>query len=200
MINFIEMIQREFQTGNSQPLYESELVEALSVVSSIKSFLKIAAPADAVAGAALSSSIKEAAMLVNQTESRADLISKLERLKVGYAPPVTLEQLSRSELVELRTGGRPIRTRNLSRITSAAMMNELDQFISDYKNKYPEPVGYASIKSKLASDISKLKRLEEKIRASQSNGNVSETAQLAQPIPKKNPKKLPISKPKGRKK
>lgn len=200
MINFIEMIPKEFQTGNSQPLYDSELIEALSVVSTSKSFLKAAAPADAVAGAALSSSIKEAATLVNQTESRANVVSKLERLKVGYAPPVTLEQLSRSELVELRTSGRmPIRTMSLSRITSAAMMNELNQFISDYKNKYPEPVGYASIKSKLASDISKLRGLVEKIRASLGS-NVSETAQLAQPIPKKNPKKLPISKPKGRKK
>jgi hypothetical protein len=131
-------------------------------------------PGDVVAGEALSSSIKAAATIVYTAEARLDTISKLEALKIGYAPPVTIEQRAAAA----KPGGRlPISTINYSRITSAAMLNELNQFISGYKSKYPEPDGYSGIKSKLASDRNKLKNLVEKITASWS------TARAASPAP-----------------
>lgn len=203
-INFIQMIPAATRSGNSDPKYLNELRAIEGDLLMLKHTIKGSMPGDVAAGEALASSIKAASLIVYDVEVRLDTISKLEALKIGYAPPVTIEQRSAAA----RNGGRlPISTYNLSRITSAAMLNELNQFISGYKSKYPEPDGYSGIKSKLASDIGKLKNLMEKMRASWSGGGagttaagttVAATTQLAKPSPNKKPKKKPISKPKGR--
>ena len=163
-INFIEMIPRATRSGNSDPKHLNELRAIESDLLMFKHTIKGSMPGDVAAGEALASSIKAASMTVYSNEVRLDTIFKLEALKIGYAPPLTaIEQRSAAA----RNGGRlPISTYNLSRITSAAMLNELNQFISGYKSKYPEPDGYSGIKSKLASDIGKLKNLMEKMRAS----------------------------------
>ena len=162
-INFIEMIPHATRRGNSDPQYLNDLRAIESDLLMFTHMIKGSMPGDVAAGEALASSIKAASQLVYEAELRLAVISKLEALKIGYAPPVTIEQRSAAA----RNGGRlPISTYNLSRITSAAMLNELNQFISGYKSKYPEPDGYSGIKSKLASDIGKLKNLMEKMRAS----------------------------------
>lgn len=162
-INFIAMIQSPTHSGNSDPQYLNEMRAIESDLLMFTHMIKGSMPGDVAAGEALASSIKAASQLVYEAELRLAVIPKLEALKIGYAPPVTIEQRAAAG----RPGGRlPISTINYSRITSAAMLNELNQFISGYKSKYPEPDGYSGIKSKLASDIGKLKNLMVKMRAS----------------------------------
>jgi hypothetical protein len=171
--NFIEMIPFPRHTGNSDPAYLNDRRAIEGELLMFTHMIKGSLPGDVAAGEALASSIKAASMIVYNAESTLEVISKLEALKIGYAPPVTIEQRSAAA----RNGGRlPISTYNLSKIKSPAMLNELNQFISGYKSKYPEPDGYSGIKSKLASDLNKLKNLMEKMRASWSSGTNQTTA------------------------
>lgn len=194
MTNFIEMIQPTTRSGNSDPLYLTNLRVIEGLLLEFKHVIKGSLPGDVVAGEALSSSIKEASIIVYTYEARLDTISKLEALKTGYAPPATLEQLARAS----RSGNRlPISTVNVSRIKSPAMLDELNQFISGYRSKYPAPAGYDNIKSKLASDIGKLKNLMEKMRGSWNTAGTAPSTPAATAAANTAPAKLK-SKSKGK--
>ena len=157
MTDFMRML-----TGSRNSPHANEAMAITGLLLEFSHAIKVASPAQVVEGQALVSSIKAGSAIVYDYESRLDTISKLEALKIGYAPPVTIEQRAAAA----RNGGRfPTSTLNYGKITSTAMFNELNQFINGYKRQYPIPAGYDGIKSKLAADIGRLKNLRQNIDA-----------------------------------
>jgi hypothetical protein len=158
--NFIAMIPGRGNGGNRRSSYENDAIAIKSLLLEFSHVIKGSLPGDVAAGQSLAASIKAADVIVTGYEGTSGLISSLEALKIGYQPPRTPAEIA----ILTAHGGRvPIST---SRITSAAMLNELNQFIDGYKSKYPMPAGYDAIKSKLTLDIGKLKNLMDKMRAS----------------------------------
>jgi len=150
-------------SGGGSSAAENETRAIAGLLLEFSHAIKGAAPAHVVEGQALVSSIKAGNAIVYDYESRLHTISRLEALKFGYAPPVTIEQ----KAAALKNGGRlPTSTINFGKIKSEAMFKELNQFISDYKRSYPMPAGYDGIKSKLTADVGRLKNLRQKLEAS----------------------------------
>ena len=159
-------------SGRGRSAAENEIMAITGLLLEFSHAIKGASPGQVVEGQALVSSIKAGSAIVYDYESRLDTISKLEALKIGYAPPVTIEQRAAAS----KPGGRlPTSTMNFGKIKSEAMFRELNQFIDGYKRQYPIPAGYDGIKSKLTDDIGRLKNLRHNIGASFSRGGAAST-------------------------
>jgi hypothetical protein len=202
--DFIKLLSGPGNSGDRDPKYATDSMAIKQELLEFKHVIKGSLPGDIVAGEALAESIKTADVIVYSYEVRLGTIFQLEALKVNYRPPQTPVEIA-TEIARL---GRPA-PRPFTYIKTPAMLNELNQFISEYKSKFPEPANYDNIKSKLIADRARLKVLINKMRASWSGGGASApastaapaaavTTQLAKPSLRKPIKNKPIPKPKGR--